>query len=198
MNKNFAILLTVFVVLLLSIAGCAKQQPQGQETQEQTDASTDAAQQTEADAVPQTQDVPVTESETSSEAARGVASTDIIYIKDMTFNPETITVPVGTTVTWVMKENEVKELEEKIDAVITEKETDKEIDEEELNKEDKEIKKEIDTVSIKHIVTSDDASFESQLLEKYDDKFTYTFTTKGTVNYYCKLHPAMTGTVIVE
>lgn len=30
------------------------------------------------------------------------------------------------------------------------------------------------------------------------DKFEFTFTTKGTFDYLCGIHPAMTGKVIVE
>lgn len=30
------------------------------------------------------------------------------------------------------------------------------------------------------------------------DKFTYTFTNKGTYNYSCAIHPSMTGKIIVS
>jgi plastocyanin len=31
-----------------------------------------------------------------------------------------------------------------------------------------------------------------------DDKFSFTFTTAGTYEYFCSLHPHMTGTIVVE
>jgi amicyanin len=31
-----------------------------------------------------------------------------------------------------------------------------------------------------------------------DDKFSFTFTTPGTYEYFCGLHPHMQGTVVVE
>ena len=30
------------------------------------------------------------------------------------------------------------------------------------------------------------------------DKFSFTFATPGTYEYFCSLHPHMTGTVVVE
>ena len=30
-----------------------------------------------------------------------------------------------------------------------------------------------------------------------DDKFTQQFTTAGTVEYYCAIHPMMTGKIVV-
>lgn len=48
-----------------------------------------------------------------------------------------------------------------------------------------------------HTVTSSDRVFSSASLET-DDTFSYTFTTPGTYTYFCKLHPHMTATVIVQ
>ena len=153
MNKNLTILLAVFAVLLLSIAGCAKVQEQqtgaSVETQEQAQIPDTASETQE----PQAEATDASASATTAES-ENTASTDLVYIKEMTFNPETLTVPVGTTVTWEQKEE------------------------------------------TEHIVASD-GRFESDAL-KLGDKFTYTFTEKGTYDYYCKLHPAMTGTVVVE
>jgi plastocyanin len=39
--------------------------------------------------------------------------------------------------------------------------------------------------------------FDSKTLEK-DDKFSFQFTTPGTYDFFCKLHPNMTGRVIVK
>lgn len=47
-----------------------------------------------------------------------------------------------------------------------------------------------------HTVRADDGSWGSGRLNK-GGKFSYTFTQTGTYTYYCSVHPAMTGTVIV-
>jgi amicyanin len=39
--------------------------------------------------------------------------------------------------------------------------------------------------------------FDSKTLDK-DDKFSFQFNTPGTYDYFCKLHPNMTGKVIVK
>jgi plastocyanin len=50
---------------------------------------------------------------------------------------------------------------------------------------------------IPHTVASEDKSFRSKALDT-DDGFTYTFTKPGTYNYFCSLHPRMTGKVVVQ
>jgi amicyanin len=47
-----------------------------------------------------------------------------------------------------------------------------------------------------HTVTSSVDTFRSPGLDT-DETFSYTFTTPGTYEYYCSLHPLMTGKVIV-
>lgn len=49
--------------------------------------------------------------------------------------------------------------------------------------------------STAHTVKSD--SFDSGNLNP-KDTFKYTFSNPGTYNYYCSLHPSMTGKVIVQ
>ena len=49
--------------------------------------------------------------------------------------------------------------------------------------------------STTHTVNS--SIFNSSELSR-GDKFEFTFSTKGTFNYSCGLHPTMTGKVIVE
>jgi plastocyanin len=39
--------------------------------------------------------------------------------------------------------------------------------------------------------------FTSQILNQ-GDEFSYTFTTPGSYNYFCQIHPSMTGQVIVK
>jgi plastocyanin len=52
---------------------------------------------------------------------------------------------------------------------------------------------------VPHTATSkgDPQVFDSGPLDT-DDKFSFTFSTPGTYAYYCKVHPHMTGTVIVK
>jgi 3',5'-cyclic AMP phosphodiesterase CpdA len=50
---------------------------------------------------------------------------------------------------------------------------------------------------VPHTVTSDSAAFASPVLDT-NEKFQYTFKNAGRFPYHCKLHPMMTGTVIVQ
>ena len=48
-----------------------------------------------------------------------------------------------------------------------------------------------------HTVVSTTKLFKSSALDT-EDKFSFTFATPGTYEYFCSLHPHMTGTVVVE
>jgi plastocyanin len=51
---------------------------------------------------------------------------------------------------------------------------------------------------VPHVVTSDDTKlFKSKALDT-DDRFSFTFTKPGTYNYYCAIHPKMTGKIVVQ
>ena len=50
---------------------------------------------------------------------------------------------------------------------------------------------------IPHTVASATKAFKSKALDT-DDSFSFTFTTPGTYEYFCSLHPHMVGTVVVE
>jgi amicyanin len=50
---------------------------------------------------------------------------------------------------------------------------------------------------IPHTVTSKTLVFRSKALDS-DDKFSFTFTALGSFDYFCSLHPMMTGTIVVE
>jgi plastocyanin len=50
---------------------------------------------------------------------------------------------------------------------------------------------------IPHTVTPSTKLFKSKPLDT-EDKFSFTFTTPGTYEYFCSLHPHMTGAVVVE
>jgi amicyanin len=50
---------------------------------------------------------------------------------------------------------------------------------------------------IPHRVASATKAFKSKTLDS-DDSYSFTFTTPGTYEYFCSLHPHMTRTVVVE
>ena len=50
---------------------------------------------------------------------------------------------------------------------------------------------------IPHTVVSTTGVFKSKVLDT-DEKFSFTFTKAGTYNYFCSVHPKMTGKVIVQ
>jgi plastocyanin len=50
---------------------------------------------------------------------------------------------------------------------------------------------------IPHTVVATNKTFRSKALDT-DDKFSFTFTTAGTYEYFCSLHPHMKATVTVS
>ncbi|MGA8212533.1 MAG: cupredoxin family copper-binding protein [Candidatus Sulfotelmatobacter sp.] len=83
------------------------------------------------------------------------AANAAVKIDNFVFGPQTITVPVGATVTWTNADD------------------------------------------IPHTSVSTEGVFKSKVLDT-DEKFSYTFTKAGTYPYYCKIHPKMTGKVVVQ
>jgi amicyanin len=77
-----------------------------------------------------------------------------VKIANFTFDPPTLKVKAGTTVTWVNADD------------------------------------------IPHVVSEKDGKFRSGPLDT-DDKFSQTFSTAGTVEYFCAIHPHMTGKIVV-
>jgi plastocyanin len=55
----------------------------------------------------------------------------------------------------------------------------------------------INNDDIPHTVVSSTKLFKSKALDT-EDRFSFTFTTPGNYEYFCSLHPHMTGTVVVE
>ena len=78
-----------------------------------------------------------------------------IEIAKHKFSRPTLTVPAGTTVTWLNRDEDV------------------------------------------HTVVSTTQAFRSTGLET-DEAYSYTFTKPGVYEYFCTLHPLMTGKVIVR
>jgi amicyanin len=77
-----------------------------------------------------------------------------VTITDFKFNPATLTVPVGATVTWTNQDEEP------------------------------------------HTVAAKDGSFHSPGMDTHAT-YSFTFTTPGSYDYICSIHPFMTGTVVV-
>jgi len=50
---------------------------------------------------------------------------------------------------------------------------------------------------IPHAIAAVGKEFKSKVLDT-DNSFSFTFTTPGSYNYFCSLHPHMTGTIVVE
>jgi plastocyanin len=48
-----------------------------------------------------------------------------------------------------------------------------------------------------HTVTSSDEVFTSRGIDT-DETFSHTFTKPGTYQYFCRLHPLMTATIVVK
>lgn len=78
-----------------------------------------------------------------------------VTIDNFSFGPMELTVPVGTQVTWVNKDD------------------------------------------VPHVVMSVDKTFKSKALDT-DDKFSFTFQQAGTYEYFCSVHPKMTGKIVVK
>jgi amicyanin len=77
-----------------------------------------------------------------------------VAITDFKFNPATLTVPVGSTVTWTNQDEEP------------------------------------------HTIAAKDGSFHSPGMDTHGT-YSFTFTTPGSYDYICSIHPFMTGTVVV-
>ena len=54
----------------------------------------------------------------------------------------------------------------------------------------------VNSDDIPHLVTEKDGKFHSSALDT-NDKFSQTFSTAGTVEYFYAIHPKMTGKIVV-
>jgi plastocyanin len=90
-----------------------------------------------------------------STAAQQPPAAKEVTIDNFSFGPMELTVPVGTQVTWVNKDD------------------------------------------VPHVVMSVDKIFKSKALDT-DDKFSFTFQQAGTYEYFCSVHPKMTGKIVVR
>jgi amicyanin len=88
--------------------------------------------------------------------AKAQTAVAAVGIDNFTFNPQTVTVKAGTTVTWTNKDD------------------------------------------IPHGIAATNNAFKRSPALDTDDSFSFTFTTPGTYQYFCYVHPHMTGTIVVE
>ena len=51
---------------------------------------------------------------------------------------------------------------------------------------------------IPHGIASSDNAFKKSKALDTDDSYSFTFTTPGTFQYFCYIHPHMVGTIVVE
>ena len=84
-------------------------------------------------------------------------SSVIVQIDNFNFQPKELTIAVGTSVTWVNRDD------------------------------------------VPHTATSKGATplFDSKALDT-DDSYSFKFISPGVYQYYCKVHPHMTGTITVK
>jgi len=83
------------------------------------------------------------------------AASQEVKIFNYKFGPDMLTVPAGTTVIWVNKDE------------------------------------------VPHTVMSSDKRFKSSPALDTGDTYSYTFTTPGSYEYFCTLHPFMKGKIVV-
>lgn len=95
---------------------------------------------------------PVTTQPTAQQPQPAVEA-NAVTIQNFAFNPGTLTVKQGATVTWTNQDSTV------------------------------------------HKIKSD--TFNSPNLSQ-GDTFKFVFTTKGSYDYSCSIHPSMTGKIVVE
>ena len=118
----------------------------------------------------------------------GVSTTGQIHqvsINNFKFMPVNLEIKVGDTVEWVNKDysSYLSETDE-VDAYEKNGGTPEERDEQGQDE------------GIPHTVTFENGDIDEQLTP--GATFAYTFTEKGEFRYFCKFHPEMLGTVIVN
>lgn len=88
--------------------------------------------------------------------AQDTAQAGTVSIDNFTFAPKSLTVKVGSTVSWTNKDD------------------------------------------IPHGIASSNNAFAKSKALDTNDSYSFTFTTPGTYQYFCYIHPHMVGTIVVE
>jgi len=94
--------------------------------------------------------------EMAHDSARAGGETNKIEIRDFMFNPPTITVKSGQTITWINRDEEP------------------------------------------HTIVSVGKKFQKSSALDTDQQFSITAGAPGIYEYFCSVHPKMTGTIVVE
>ncbi|HEY6660466.1 MAG TPA: cupredoxin family copper-binding protein [Pyrinomonadaceae bacterium] len=97
----------------------------------------------------------LTEQPSQMSSENATTNANEVVIQNFSFQPATLTVAVGTKVTWVNRDDDP------------------------------------------HTATDTEKRFASKALDT-GDSFSTEFTKPGIYNYYCALHPKMTGQIIVK
>jgi len=145
--KKTIILSTLLLVTALLISGCSQTSPIRTTTQ----ATNNQPTQNPPTPAPSGQLPSAQEKETFN-----------IYIQNFAFDPPSLTVKAGTTVTWTNQGSAPHQI-----------------------------------ASDPHPTHTDLPGLQSAVLST-SQSYSFTFTKKGIWGYHCHLHPAMTGTIIVE
>jgi plastocyanin len=93
--------------------------------------------------------------QTKTQATNQKNDTHEVSIDNFSFTPMDMTIPAGSQVTWINKDD------------------------------------------VPHTVVSVDHQFKSKALDT-DEKFSFTFPNPGTYEYFCSVHPKMTGKIVVK
>ena len=101
-----------------------------------------------------------------------------VVIQNGKFNPIDLNIKVGDTVEWVNRDSKT---------ILGKKDNPSESEKKEL---------ESKGTGVTHSVTFEDARVDTSLPNKGTVR--YTFKKKGEARYFCRFHPAMTGTVKVS
>jgi copper-containing nitrite reductase len=112
-----------------------------------------------------------TETEATAPASRSTNNTVVLMV-NYAYNPADITVPVGTTVTWINQDS--------VGHTVTEGDPNSP-----------------KTASLRVFDSSGEAANGKVALIGAGESWNYTFTTPGTYEYYCIVHPYMIGHITV-
>ncbi len=56
----------------------------------------------------------------------------------------------------------------------------------------------VNSDDVPHLLVNTEGRFKQSSILDTDQRFSVTFAKPGTYNYFCSLHPMMTGTVTVQ
>lgn len=142
------ILALSILILGLTITGCS----QYQQTPQETPAPSETLISTTTEMEEENEEMGESMEKEMEEETEVV---DEVTIQGFSFKPNSITIPIGTTVTWTNED------------------------------------------AATHTITSEENIFDSGNIRN-GGTYSYTFNEAGTFKYYCKIHPTMRATVVVE